>query len=115
MPKQQACHSLATAKWLSRNNPLPVRRGMRIANQGQLWVKSGHLKTDMKRLFRARTPIAAFCVNRASMDADHAERHVPIWRTRARYGVEKCMIHVGFAGAAPSVARSRDTPTERRR
>jgi len=37
----------------------------------------------MKRLFRARTPIAAFCANRASMDADHAERHLPLAHARA--------------------------------
>jgi tripartite-type tricarboxylate transporter receptor subunit TctC len=31
MPKQQACHSLVTAKWLSRNNPSGWRKKWRIS------------------------------------------------------------------------------------
>jgi len=98
---EEVAHALI--RNLAGNDNIPDRNSIRgwAPSLWLGWVKSGHLKTNMKRLFRARTPIAAFCVNRASMDADHAERHVPIWRTRARYGVEKCMIHLGFCGSGP--------------
>jgi hypothetical protein len=36
MPKQQACHSLATAKWLSRNNPGRTTRRLHLSNRMRL-------------------------------------------------------------------------------